>query len=249
MYDVAVIGAGIAGMSTAARLQAAGLSTLLLEAHRFPGGCAGFFRRAGFSFDVGATTLVDFEPKGVGGELMQAIGMHPLEGEQLPGYIAWLPNKKIILYRDSTLWAKERLSVLGNSLAHQEFWALFDRLAAAFWSASRQGIKLPIQSLKDVYFGAKTLGIKNWPLVRYLNWTVTDALEAYGLHKDKPLTSLLSMLIEDTVHSTIDDAPLINGALGATIRGAGLMRARGGMYGFWRRFISCYRKLHDFEGY
>jgi phytoene dehydrogenase-like protein len=33
MYDVAVIGGGMAGMATAARLQARGLSTLVLEAH------------------------------------------------------------------------------------------------------------------------------------------------------------------------------------------------------------------------
>jgi phytoene dehydrogenase-like protein len=54
---------------------------------------------------------------------------------------------------------------------------------------------------------------------------------------------LLGMLLEDTVHARVDDAPLINGALGITIRGAGLTRARGGMYGFWRRFSSRYRAL------
>src|SRR5207302_1557430 len=91
MFDVAVIGAGIAGMATAARLQAAGLATAVFEAHGQPGGCAGFFRRNGFAFDVGATTLVDFEPGGVGGELLDAIDMPPLEGEALPGYVAWLP--------------------------------------------------------------------------------------------------------------------------------------------------------------
>src|SRR5437660_8660299 len=77
MFDVAVIGGGIAGMATAARLQARGLSTVVFEAHRQPGGCAGFFRRRGFAFDVGATTLVDFEPGGVGGELLGSIGMPP----------------------------------------------------------------------------------------------------------------------------------------------------------------------------
>ena len=46
-----------------------------------------------------------------------------------------------------------------------------------------------------------------------------------GLRDDRPLVGLLSMLLEDTVHARIDDAPLINGALGITIRGAGLTRA------------------------
>jgi phytoene dehydrogenase-like protein len=38
-----------------------------VESHITPGGCAGFYRRKGFSFDVGATTLVDFAPGGGGG--------------------------------------------------------------------------------------------------------------------------------------------------------------------------------------
>lgn len=38
MYDVAVIGGGIAGMATAMRLQAKGLSTIIFEAHGPPGG-------------------------------------------------------------------------------------------------------------------------------------------------------------------------------------------------------------------
>ena len=62
MYDVAVIGAGLAGMATVARLQARGLSTIAFEAHGWPGGCAGFFRRRGLACDAGATTLVDFRP-------------------------------------------------------------------------------------------------------------------------------------------------------------------------------------------
>jgi phytoene dehydrogenase-like protein len=62
MYDVAVVGAGVAGWAPAARFQARGLSTSVFEARGWPGGCAGFFRRRGFAFDVGATTLVDFQP-------------------------------------------------------------------------------------------------------------------------------------------------------------------------------------------
>src|SRR5215471_17652228 len=95
MYDVAIIGAGIAGMATAARLQARGASTIVLEAHGQPGGCAGFFRRKSFAFDVGATTLVDFEPGGVGGEMLASVGMASVDGEALPGYMAWLPDRVV----------------------------------------------------------------------------------------------------------------------------------------------------------
>jgi phytoene dehydrogenase-like protein len=70
-----------------------------------------------------------------------------------------------------------------------------------------------------------------------------DWLRSCGLAGDNPLVGLLSMLIEDTVHSTVWQAPLVNSALGITIRGAGLTRAKGGMRGFWQAFVAHYLAL------
>jgi C-3',4' desaturase CrtD len=243
MFDVAIIGGGVAGMATAARLQAKGLMTIVCETHRQPGGCAGFFRRRGFAFDVGATTLVDFEPGGVGGELLEQVGLPAAEGEALPGYVAWMPDRQIALYRDPRKWAAERLLKLGDSPAHQRWWEMIDRIAEAFWKASRRGIRMPLRNLPDLIRAARSLEFGDWPLVRYLNKTVGASLRSIGLRDDRALTGLLSMLIEDTVHSTIDDSPLINAALGITIRGAGLTRSAGGMRGFWKRFTARYQSL------
>ncbi len=243
MKDVAIIGAGIAGMSTAARLQAQGFSTIVFEAHGQPGGCAGFYRRKGFSFDVGATTLVDFEPGGVGSELLESIGMPPVAGEALPGYVAWLPDRVVTLHRDSNAWAIERIRVFGDTPAHRAFWRLLDQLADIFWRASRNGVKFPVQNLNDVMRGVQALGPKNLALTRYLFWTMGDALYAFGLRDDFALRGVLGMLIEDTVHSAVDAAPLVNAALGITIRGAGLTRSSGGMRGFWQRFVAHYRGM------
>src|SRR5262245_39049595 len=243
MYDVAVVGAGVSGLATAARLQARGLATVVVEAHGQPGGCAGFFRRRGFSFDVGATTLVDFEPGGIGGELLDSIGMPPVQGHRLPGYCAWLPDRRVTLYRDPAAWSVERLRALGNTPAHRRFWELTDRLSHVFWNASRRGGKLPVQSFADVLRAARAVGATGLPLARYVRWTMGDALGACGLSRDQPLVGLLAMLIEDTVHSSVADAPLINAALGITIRGAGLTRARGGMRGFWQSFVGHFKQL------
>lgn len=230
-------------MAVAARLAARGLSTVVYEAHGQPGGCAGFYRRRGFAFDVGATTLVDFERGGVGGELLEAIGMEGIAGEILPGYQAWLPDRTVTLHRDATRWHTERLAKLGETADHARFWEWMDRLATVFWGASRDGVKLPIHSAGDALRACRAVGLGNLPLVRYANWTVGDALRHCGLRHARPLVGLLSLLLEDTVHAGIDDAPLINGALGITIRGAGLTRPRGGMLGFWRRFLAHYRQL------
>jgi C-3',4' desaturase CrtD len=241
--DVAVIGGGMAGMATALRLQAAGMSTVVLEAHGHAGGCAGYYRRRGFSFDVGATTLVDFAPGGVGAELLDSVGVAPLDAQELPGYRAFLPDRDLVLHRDPAAWHAERLRVLGGTSAHRRLWALLDRLAQTFWRASRSGIQLPVRgpgtALRDLW----AVGPVGLPLLRYLNWTLGDALRRYALRGDAALVGLLGMLVEDTVHTSVDDAPLINGALGITIRGAGLSRHAGGMHGFWRVLVVRYREL------
>ena len=198
-FDVAIIGGGMAGMATALRLQARGLSTVVLEAHGQPGGCAGYFRRRGFSFDVGATTLVDFEPGGVGGELLESVGLPAVVGENLPGYVAWLPDRVVTLRRDPNAWGQERLRSLGDSPAHRAFWQLIDRLAAVFWRASRRGARLPIKGARELSLAVRSIGPRDLLLVRYLGWTMGDALRAHGLRGERPLVGLLSMLIEDTL--------------------------------------------------
>jgi C-3',4' desaturase CrtD len=242
-FDVAVVGGGLSGMATAARLQAYGLRTIVLEAHGLVGGCAGYYRRRGFSFDVGATTLVDFEPGGVGGRLLEEIGMPPLAGEVLPGYVAWLPDRRVVLHRDASAWREERLRALGASPGHSAFWRLVDVLAETFWKASRDGIALPVRSPAELLKAIAAIGVRQLPLARYACCTVGDALGWFGLRHQRPLVGLLSMLVEDTVHSTVERAPLLNAALGITIRGAGLTRAPGGMRGFWEPFVAHYLSL------
>src|ERR1051326_2843396 len=189
--DVAVLGAGMAGIATALRLQAAGLSTVVLEAHGHAGGCAGYYRHRGFSFDVGATTLVDFEPGGLGAELLDSVGLAGIDAEALPGYLAWLPDRTVTLHRDQAAWHAERLRALGDNAAHRAFWALLDRLADAFWAASRAGVRMPVTGAGDALHDLRALGLRRLPLARYLSWTLGDALRRFGLREEEALASLL----------------------------------------------------------
>jgi len=59
-----VIGAGIGGLTTAAVLARSGMRVTVLEAHVYPGGCAGTFYHQKYLFDAGATLAGGFYPGG-----------------------------------------------------------------------------------------------------------------------------------------------------------------------------------------
>ena len=70
-----MIGAGIGGLTTAALLAKGGLDVTVLEAHVYPGGCAGTFYHQGFRFDAGATLAAGFDPGGGMTRLGETLGI------------------------------------------------------------------------------------------------------------------------------------------------------------------------------
>jgi phytoene dehydrogenase-like protein len=59
-YDVAVIGAGLSGLSAALRLAMFGKKVLILEKHYVVGGLNSFYAKGGKKFDVGLHALTNF---------------------------------------------------------------------------------------------------------------------------------------------------------------------------------------------
>ncbi|MGN6522441.1 MAG: FAD-dependent oxidoreductase, partial [Actinomycetes bacterium] len=55
--NVVIVGAGLAGLSTALRLAGAGRQVTILEREPVPGGRAGLLADAGYAFDTGPTVL------------------------------------------------------------------------------------------------------------------------------------------------------------------------------------------------
>jgi prolycopene isomerase len=67
--EVIVIGSGIGGLTAAALLQERGISTLVFERNRYPGGSCSSFQREGYRFDAGASVFYGFGDNETSGTL------------------------------------------------------------------------------------------------------------------------------------------------------------------------------------
>ena len=121
MNRVVVIGAGIGGLTTAALLAKAGLDVTVLEAHVYPGGCAGTFYHQGYRFDAGATLAAGFEPGGGMTRLAETLGITwPVEPAEI-ALAAHLPDGSTVTrWTDPARWRAERERAFGP--AGEPFW-------------------------------------------------------------------------------------------------------------------------------
>ncbi len=146
---VVVIGAGVGGLTTAALLARAGLDVTLLEAHVYPGGCAGTFYHQGYRFDAGATLAGGFYPGGPMDVVAQAVGIdawpaHPSD----PAMAVHLPDGATI-----TRWGSEERWDEAERAFGQAGVAFFEwqeRTADALWDLALRLPSWPPQTPGEV---------------------------------------------------------------------------------------------------
>ena len=113
MAKIVVIGAGVGGATAAALLAKAGHEVTLLEAHVYPGGCAGTFYHQKYRFDAGATLAGGFHEGGphhvVGEQLGIAWQVQPVD----PAWQTHLPDRVITQHAGREAWHEE----LGRAFA------------------------------------------------------------------------------------------------------------------------------------
>ena len=145
---VVIIGAGVGGLTTAVLLAKAGLQVTVLEAHIYPGGCAGTFYHQGFRFDAGATLAGGFYPGGPMDRVARAAGIESWSAR--PSSRAMqvrLPDGQTVTrYGDERRWA-ERERAFGR--AAEPFWRWQEQTADLLWDLALRSPAWPPQSLGE----------------------------------------------------------------------------------------------------
>ena len=170
--DIVVIGAGIAGLTAAALLAREGRAVLVAERHNVAGGCASFYQRNGYRFDVGATLVSGFGSRGVHQRLFERFDTNVPATPVEPSMIVHLPDATVVRYGDER-WPPERRRVFGAEA--EPFWQRQERVADLAWDFSGRFPMLPVDGA-GVAGALGAFRLRHLPLLATLGRPVADIL-------------------------------------------------------------------------
>ena len=237
IFDVAVIGAGIAGLTAAALLQRDGARVLLLEAHDKPGGCAGYFsiddKTLGtFTFAAGATVALGFEKSGLHRRVFDYLKV-PCPAALLPGLRMVLPSREIIFWHEAARWKIARRALPGHHRSHRSaqewFWKLQETVADAGWQALSRLPSLPLQTSRDWRGNLALAHPQLLPMLPFLGCTLEQILRILKLENDREFTALLDLLLIITTQQSADKVPFTSACSGLDLFRHGGFHLAGGM--------------------
>ena len=146
---IVVVGAGVGGLTAAAMLARAGEDVTVLEAHIYPGGCAGTFHHQGYRFDAGATLAAGFDSEGIWSRIGNDLSINwPLEPMEAAMVVHLPDGGTVRRWADEARWQAERLAAFGP--AGEPFWRWQERMASALWAVAQRGAPWPPQTIGEL---------------------------------------------------------------------------------------------------
>jgi len=224
---ILVIGAGVGGLTAAALLAKAGHDVTVLEAHVYPGGCAGTFYHKGYQFDAGATLAGGFQPGGPHEIVGRLLGITWPVKRTDPAWIVHLPDRTIARYGDPAQWRAERARNLPEL---HRFWPLQERAADAAWSFAARIPNWPPASLADVL---RLAGKIRPSLIPYSPMAFTSLgqwLDLLGVH-DRASRTFIDVQLLISAQVTAPYANALYGAISMDLPRAGSYHVQGGIGG------------------
>lgn len=223
MTHTLIIGAGIGGLTTAALLLKAGQRVTVLEAHVYPGGCAGTFYHKAFRFDAGATLAGGFSPGGPHARLAEALDLtwpiHPVD----PAWEVVLPDGRVVTqWADAERWREDRVAAFPQAEA---FWRKQEMLADVSWDISSRPFPWPPQSPRDLWTLTRALRPKTFKSLPYLLSTIGSIAPT----DDPMFKAFLDGQLLISAQTTSDDASALYGSAALDLPRRGVNHVRGGI--------------------
>jgi phytoene dehydrogenase-like protein len=272
VYDVIVIGAGFGGLGAAIGLAERGARVCLLEALRYPGGCASTFTKnvrdaAGHvhacRFDAGATVVSGLAPHQLFGRWL---AQHAPEVEiehTDPLVTLRAPGLELVVRRDrEALVSQLAASCPSKADRVRAFFDQQRRVADLLWEILDDPARLPPLDLSAILAHAARAG-RYVPLLGLVGRPLASVLARHELTDHEALRVFLDALCQITVQcrAAEAEAPFAFGAMDYYHRGTGHVRGGFGRLadalvagcktlGVDVRFSSrAHRVLDDGEGY
>ena len=245
MSHVVVIGAGVGGLTTAAVLARTGMDVTVLEAHVYPGGCAGTFYHQGYRFDAGATLAAGFYPGGPMDLVARSAGI-----EQWPAHAAdpvmlvHLPDGAQVTRRaDESRWQVYRAAFSEGAGA---FWRWQEDTADALWDLALRSPAWPPQSARELAQLVQTgLAWLSHDVRRHLKPSlIFDALQPVAAHlrgASERLRLFVDAQLLISAQTTSESANALYGAAALDLPRRGVVHLEGGMGTIAQKLVQAVR--------
>lgn len=247
-YDVAVIGAGAAGLTAAALLQHDGARTLCLERHDKVGGCAGYFSLGereggtGWTFAAGATVALGLEAGGLHRRVFDYLKADAPPAHLIDGLRVVLPDRDLFLAHDPARWRAERALLPGNRRGQELFWRWQALTADAGWRALERLPSLPLQTARDWTRNLRLVDPRLLPMGVGTLTTAEAVMRALHIDRDQAFRALVNLQLIITVQEAAGHTPWANAATGLDLWRHGAWHLEGGMGALCRHLAEVFTR-------
>ena len=212
-YDVLLVGSGFGSLTAAALLAKRGLKVCVLEQAKYPGGCASSYKRKGYWFETGATTLVGLDEDMPLRYLLDATGITVPVQQLEPSMQVHLPGGEVLTrYKSLEQWIAEAERVFGRH-NQRPFWEHCYKVSQAVWRTSLQQRSFPFSNLKDLLLSAARVRPAQLRLLRGAFRTMQDVLLQYDLHTNQVFVDFVNEQLLITAQNHLEE---VNELFGAT---------------------------------
>jgi C-3',4' desaturase CrtD len=239
--NIVVVGAGVGGATAAALLAKAGHRVTLLEAHVYPGGCAGTFFHKGYRFDAGATLAGGFQPGGPHDVVGRALD---IDWQIRPAEPAWrvhLPDRAVTRFGVEDAWHAELARIFADAPdrdAILRFFRTSEHISDAVWSFAARRPAWPPASLSDLWRTAAALRPDTLPTLPLLTRTMGAWAHASGV-RDRAARTFLDSQLLISAQTTSDQASALFGAAAADLPRKGVNHVVGGIGTIARQLVDA----------